>query len=143
MQISLFMGTQLGHIQGSLPRGRHSFLYSFSQYLFGVFYHARYWDTTVSETACLFPRSFWSSGEGGRGCYGTGITVMYSQSQRTCSGYVSLDSLGIQREALSDEKVNSANTAGSQRIKEVLKAIFHEGKAEERCAVMLKWEKSV
>lgn len=68
---------------------------------------------------------------------------VYAQGKWTCSGYVSLDSLRLQREALSDEKVNSANIARSQRTKRVLKAIFHEGRAEERCAVMLKWEKSV
>lgn len=98
----------------------------------------------MSKTDFLFLKSLWSSGEGRGRCSSTGIMVMYAQSHWTCSGYVSLDSLGIhQGKALSNEKVNSVNTAGSERTKGVLRAIFHNGWADERCAVMLKWEKSV
>lgn len=38
---SLFGRTRLGYIQGSLPRSRHSFFYSFSQHVFGVLYVPR------------------------------------------------------------------------------------------------------
>lgn len=97
MQINmcLFRWTQLGHIQGSLTRGRHSSFYSFHQHIFGVPYVPR----IMLGIGIQWVRQI-SPAQRARGLVGKmgnmlqyRSLVSYGRGQWTSCGHISLDSL--------------------------------------------------
>lgn len=130
------------NIEGSLPRGGHSFFHSFNQHVFGVLYVPR-----VMLGIGIQVRQV-SSPWGAQGVVRrTGKKLQDKSSGEVCTEPVGilLSCLpGVQKETLSDGKeVSSVNTAGSGRAAGVSTVVFHEGWVNERWAVMLTMEKGM